>query len=520
MTQRIDHNKEEMAARLRGSLYEFIRFFTKYITNRDYIQSNPTGRESHQITICRELSSMTRLEYPDENLLINVEPGSGKSLHVCMWVAWCYTMNPQCNFIYISYSQTLAAEQTAFIKLIMTSEMYGHLFGVYLSRDTKAKDHFATTEGGHVAAFGSEGAVTGRNAGLPGQDMFSGAVIIDDAHKPDEAHSDTLRDKVIRNYKETIRQRPRGFNVPIIFVGQRVHEGDLAAFFMGDLEEKDTKKWRKIILRSLDDAGNALYPEVHPREFLLELQDKSPYVYAAQFDQNPNPAGGGLFRPEWFLEVDKDPEFILTFVTIDSAETEKTYNDPTAMSFLGLYEIELFGKKTGQLALHCIDNVEDWIDAKDLEDRVLDFLRECSRHTTPPKIVCVEKKSTGVTLIASLNKIQGIKVMDVQRTAASGSKTARYIEMQPYAASKCITFTFGRRHVANVKKHMGKITANNSHRHDDICDTLYDGVKIGLIDKLLHKIEVKGSPADDVMNAISQNMRRQQALRMNRDGVR
>ena len=48
----IDLEKEEMAAYLRGSLYEFTRFFTKYITNRDYIQSCPTGRESHQIIIC------------------------------------------------------------------------------------------------------------------------------------------------------------------------------------------------------------------------------------------------------------------------------------------------------------------------------------------------------------------------------------------------------------------------------------------------------------------------------------
>lgn len=513
----VDYERENEAARLRGSLYEFTKFFTKYITNRDYIESRPVGRESHQITICRELTGIARLEYPDENLLINVQPGSGKSLHICMWVAWCYTHNPQCNFIYISYSQTLAAEQTAFIKLIMSSAMYGYLFDVHLSKQTKAKDHFATIEGGHVAAFGSEGAVTGRNAGLPGQDKFSGAVIIDDAHKPDEAHSDTLREKVIKNYEETIRQRPRGKNVPIIFVGQRVHEADLAAFF---IEDRDTKKWRKIILRALDGAGNALYPEVHSKEYLLELQEKSPYVYASQFDQNPNPAGGGLFRPEWFIELEKEPEFLLTFITIDSAETEKTYNDPTAMSFFGLYEIELFGKKTGNLALHWIDCLEEWIDAKDLEDRVIEFLRECSRHKKPPLVAAIEKKSTGVTLIASLNKLQGIQIKDVKRTAASGSKTSRYIEMQPYIASKHVTFTQYGRHVESVKKHMSKITANNTHRHDDICDTLYDAVKIGLIDQLLYKKENNQNSADEVMTAISLNMRRQQALRMNRNGLR
>ena len=514
----IDFQKEEMAARLRGSLYEFTKFFTKYITNRDYIESRPEGRESHQISICKELTGMTRMEHPDENLLINVEPGSGKTLHICMWVAWCYTHNPQCNFIYVSYSHTLAAENTSFIRTIMSSEMFRYLFDIEISKDTRAKDHFSTTAGGHVAAFGSSGAITGRNAGLPNLPYFSGAVIIDDAHKPDEAHSDTMREGVIKNYEETIRQRPRGMNVPIIFIGQRVHEADLASFF---LEDKDTKPWRKVVLKALDEAGNALYPEVHSKEYLLELQLKSPYVYAAQFDQNPNPAGGGLFRPEWFLELDKDPEFICTFLTIDSAETAKTYNDPTAMSFFGLYEIELFGKKTGMLGLHWIDCIEEWLDPKDLEDRMFEFWGECSRHSVPPKLLVIEKKSTGVTLCAAANKIQGIKVMDVKRTIASGSKTARYIEIQPYAASKCITFTFGRRHVAMCKKHMGKITANDSHRHDDICDTLYDGVKIGLIDKLLHRPDAKAnSGAEDVMNTLAQQMRRQQALRMNRDGLR
>lgn len=515
--QRIDLIKEEEASRLRGSLQEFTKFFTKYLTNRDYIESQPIGRESHQIIICRELSAMTRMEHPDENLLINVQPGSGKSLHVCMWVAWCYAHYPQCNFIYISYSHTLAAEQTAFIKMIMSSAMYRYLFDVEIAKDTKAKDHFATTAGGHVAAFGSEGAITGRNAGLPGQPFFTGAVIIDDAHKPDEAHSETIREKVIRNYEETIRQRPRAENVPIIFIGQRVHEADLAAFF---IEGKDIKPCRTVILRALDDAGNALYPEVHSREYLEELREKSPYTYAAQFDQNPNPAGGGLFRPEWFLDLDRDPEFLLTFVTADTAETDKNYNDPTALSFFGLYEIEVYGKKTGQLALHWIDCLEEWIDAKDLEDKFLDFWRECCHHKTPPMIAAIEKKSTGVTLIGALNKIQGMKVKDVQRTAASGSKATRYIEMQSYVASKCVTFTLGARHAEKCKKHMGKITANDAHRHDDICDTLYDGVKIALIDKLLYKPEHKDNPADNVMNTIVQNMKRQQALRMNRDGIR
>lgn len=513
---RIDLEKEELASRLRGSLQEFTKFFTKHITNRDYIESHPIGRESHQITICRELTAMTNLEHPDENLLINVEPGSGKSLQICMWIAWCYAKNPQCNFIYVSHSATLAAEQTAFIRLVMTSRMYEYLFDVYISKDTRAKDHFATTQGGHVAAFGSAGAITGRNAGLPSQTIFSGAVVIDDAHKPDEAFSDTMRENVIRNYESTIRQRPRGDNVPIIFIGQRVHEADLAAFF---IEGKDTKPWRKVILKALDDAGNALYPEVHSREYLIELQEKSPYVFYSQFQQNPTPAGGSLFRPEWFLELEKEPEFICTFLTADTAETNKNYNDPSAFSFWGLYDIEVFGKKSGQLGLHWIDCLEEWIDAKDLEERFIDFWRECSHHKTPPLLACIEKKSTGVTLSGTLSRVQGLNIKDVQRTVASGSKAVRYIEMQPYIASKRVTFTMNARHIAKCKTHMSKITANDAHRHDDICDTVYDGVKIALIDKLLHNPKATESAGDEVMNVLAQQMRRQHMLRMNRDGA-
>jgi len=51
----------------------------------------------------------------------------------------------------------------------------------------------------------------------------------DDMHKPDEVHSDTMRQSVIDNYSETILQRPRGPNAPMIFIGQRLHEADLPA---------------------------------------------------------------------------------------------------------------------------------------------------------------------------------------------------------------------------------------------------------------------------------------------------
>ena len=75
----IDLEKEQLAAILKGSLLEFTKTFYPLLTGRDFIVSNPPGREPHVITICRALSQCARLEIPDQRLIINVPPGHGKS---------------------------------------------------------------------------------------------------------------------------------------------------------------------------------------------------------------------------------------------------------------------------------------------------------------------------------------------------------------------------------------------------------------------------------------------------------
>ena len=81
--------------------------------------------------------------------------------------------------------------------------------------------------------------------------------------------------------------------------------------------------------------------------------------------------------------------------------------------------------------------------------------------------------------------MRGLQIREVKRTKASGSKTERFLEMQPIIASKLVSLTEGAKHVEPCVKHMIKITANDTHRHDDIADTLYDAIKIALIDKTL-----------------------------------
>lgn len=501
----IDLEKEKTAAELKGSLLYFARFFYEHMTRREFIVSQPTCRESHQITICRELTKLTRLESEFNRLAIHVPPGHGKSLLVSSWIAWCFTQYPDSNFLYLSYSHELASKHTEFIKRLMSTQLYQYLFDVHLRQDSRAKDHFMTTAGGAVAAFGSGGAITGRDAGLPGLDRFSGAVVIDDPIKPDAGHSDTIRATVIKNYEETIRQRVRGVNVPIVFIGQRIHEDDLGAYIEND---RDIQPWHLVKLQALDGARNALYPEVNPKEQLEALEAKSPYVFASQFQQDPLPAGGALFKPEYFLFLDDEPKMLLTFITGDTSETSKSYNDATVFSFFGLYEIEAFGRKTGELGLHWIDCLETRIEPKDIRDTFMDFWADCMCHPVPPLVAAIEKKSTGVTLVSVLSEVQGLQIRNIERNRSSGSKADRFLAIQPFLAAKLVTFTTGARHAQMCITHMKKITANDTHRFDDIADTLADAVKIALIDKTLQPPGIKAKKSAKITQTLGNALSR------------
>jgi hypothetical protein len=482
-----DDEHAQLISDLQSSFFLFVRTFYPILTGRDFIIPSPPGRENHIVTICRELMKVSKLE--TNKLIINVPPGHGKSTLLSMWIAWCLAKYPDSRFLYISYSQTLAASHTDTIRRIMMLKEYQELFSVYLRSDSKAKDFFQTTAGGQVAAFGSGGAITGRDSGLPGLDRFSGATIIDDALKPDDAHSDTMREKVNNNYRETIQQRSRGINVPTIFIGQRLHEADLAAYLLAG---EDGHHWNRVILKAIDDAGNALYPEAFPLEMLRIRQERDIYLFASQFQQDPQPAGGAVFKKDWFVELDYDPVMIATFMTGDTAETDKTYNDATVFSFFGVYEIESMGRKIGEYGLHWIDCIEVFVEPKDLESTFVDFYAECLRHKSPPLLFAGEKKSTGVTLLSTLKEFRGMQIRDIPRNAASGNKTKRFLACQPYVAARLVSFTHGARHVEMCINHMSKITANESHRRDDIADTFADGVKIALIDKtLLHANSAK-----------------------------
>lgn len=480
-----------------SSLLDFTKIFYKLRTGRDFIVPQPIGRESHVITIMREL---TKAFYGEiTRLIINVPPGNFKSTIFSYFVAWCFAHYPDCQFLYISYSHDIAAKHTDNIKGIMTMPIYKKMFEVAINPNSSAKDNFQTMQGGAVRAFGSSGSITGQDAGLPNVNRFSGGALMDDMHKPDEVHSDTIREGVSKNFNETIKTRARSPNIFMGFIGQRLHEDDLPARLLrGD----DGYHWNRVILKALDEVGNALNPMVHPKEMLLIEKQANPYVFASQYQQDPIPAGGGLYKIDDFPVLTEEPKMLSTFITMDTSETEKTYNDATVLSFWGVYRIQQFGVETDLYGIHWLDCWEEWVEPKDLQDLLVSFYTDCMRHPVKPKLIGIEKKSTGTYLLSTLRGLQGIQILPIERNGAKNSKTNRFIDCQPYISTHRVSLPAYAKHTKMCIDHMGKITANDSHRRDDIADTCADAIDLALIKRIISAPLELGTQSSAMMDKI------------------
>lgn len=463
----------QLRAELQGSLLLYIKTFFKILTGRDFIVDLPAGREAHVITVCRALTDFFYLK--TRFLKINIPPGHYKSTLVSFFLTWAYTHYNDCNNVYISNSLSLAQTHTSIIRAIMQLPEYYELFGLSIDKDSKAKGDFRTTGGGTVKAFGSEGAIIGTNAGYPHALHFSGCVILDDIHKPIDMDSPDVRNKVINNYKGTVKSRLRGENVGILAIGQRLHEADFFAF---TASEEETFKWDHIMLPAIDEADNVLAPNIISKDQLMQMKKKDEYNFWSMYQQNPQPAGGSIFKEEWFTVLYQEPEYIDVFITVDTAETDKTHNDATVFSLWGVYEVDINGRKLGQLSLHWLDCWEIWVQPYQLQGQFMSFYQAALLRTSIAPMIAVEKKSTGVTLLSILEQERGLRIRPIERNVSSGCKIQRFRDIQPFVNSKLVSFPANGKHNTKCIDHCAKITGTGAHLRDDIADSLYDAVNL------------------------------------------
>jgi len=285
------------AVAARGDLYFFSRWMFKQRKKYQWLR----GR--HHAIICEALMRVWRGEC--KRLIINVPPRYSKTeLAVVNFIAWAFGHNPDCEFIHACYSGVLATNNSGQIRELVKSLDYREIFPkVALRGDSTAKDHWKTTEDGVMYAVGVGGTITGFGAGKH-RDGFSGAIIIDDPHKADEARSDPIRNGVIEWFQNTLESRCNSPDTPIIVIMQRLHERDLAGWLLAG---GNGEKWEHVCLPAINEDGTALWPEKHSIERLHQMRTAAPRTFAGQYAQQPSPGEGDIFLPDAIQIVDAIP---------------------------------------------------------------------------------------------------------------------------------------------------------------------------------------------------------------------
>lgn len=295
-----DGNTYLKAFCLSGSL-NYTRYFFKQKTGRSFVVN------SHHVAICNALDDV--LSGKTNRLIINIAPRYSKTeLAVKNFISMGLALNPSSKFIHLSYSDDLAHDNSEEIRDIVKSDSYQTLFPyVTIKKDSDSKKKWLTTEGGGVYAVATGGQVTGFGAGAVDDEelfseidsistgKFSGAIVIDDPIKPEDALSDLKRDRVNNRFENTIRNRVNSRNTPIVIIMQRLHEDDLCGY----LQRIEPEKWKVLSIPCIiqeEGEERALWPFKHTLEELYAIRDANSYVFDTQYMQNPTPIEGLMYR--------------------------------------------------------------------------------------------------------------------------------------------------------------------------------------------------------------------------------
>lgn len=317
--------------KLTSSTLDFTRYFFKKRFGRKFVVGE------HHKKICDVLDRVLQGEL--KRVIINMPPRYGKT-EICVksFISIGLAINPASKFIHLSYSDDLALDNSEDVRDLVKSDDYQEIFPyVQIKRDSDSKKKWYTTCSGGVYATSAAGQVTGFGAGnvdiedkelskevgkIDNTVQFGGAIIIDDPIKPDDANSETIRERVNDRFDTTIRSRVNSRNTPIIIIMQRLHLDDLCGF----LVDKEGNEWHVLSLSALsfDNNGNevALWPFKHTVEELKDLRLKNESVFDTQYQQDPTPKAGLQF-PKSELHL-YDPENI----DLSKAEYKIMWGDP------------------------------------------------------------------------------------------------------------------------------------------------------------------------------------------------
>lgn len=392
-------------------------------------------------------------------LLINLPPRFTKSLLVSVaFPAWVWAqmadpdypiIGPAAKFLCLSYSTDLVFDMAVKHNRLIKSQWYQDRWGkrVTLAKDADAKGLFETTAGGSRISSSIGGTVTGRGGDYK---------IIDDPHNVKNVESQTMREAVVNDYDQVLKNRVTDPQTSAeIIVMQRTHEGDLSGHVIAtDSDfvhlclpaefEPSRHCWTHVNGEAFwadprEKEGDLLWKERWDETALAPFK-KNPYTWAGQYQQRPSPKGGGIIKREWWrLWGDEDdpellkaenqrfrkhPTYSYVIGVLDTAYTTKQQNDPSAMAIWGI-----FSDDRGMPQVMLAYAWKERLIFPDLLKRVLVTGRKFQIDT-----LLIEDKTAGPPIAQSIQRnfireSWTTQMLPINRS--SGDKNARITNEQP-----------------------------------------------------------------------------------------
>lgn len=451
-------------------------------------------------------------------LIINIPPRTSKtSLCSIAFPAWVWaqsaigpTSGPQVRFMYASYGETLSLDHSVYCRRLIKTDWYQELWGdrFKLMGDLDTKHAFGNDKGGERRITSIDARVTGRGGQV---------IIIDDPNAANEALSEAKVQATNDWWDQTMSNRLNDRRTgAIVLIQQRLAENDLT----GHILEKYAGGWQHLMLPMRYEAdrsfvtsigwkdprteeGELLWPERFDEQGVRDLErDMGPWGSSGQLQQRPEPKGGGVIRSEWWKvwEEAAFPPMDFIMASLDTAYTEKTENDYSALTVWGVWTLDTvahpsriidrdgrpqyLGPRVVTEPAPRVMLMNAWRERLPLHELVVKTAETCKKLKVD--MLLIENKAAGISTSQEIRRLYGDEPWSVRLyDPKSTDKLARLYSVQHLFAEGMVyvpgTPDESYPSIVNLRAWAEMVIQEVSQfpkgRHDDLVDTVSSALR-------------------------------------------
>jgi len=362
-----------MRSLTKESLFNFIKFFW------DTYSQDPFITNWHIEYLCGELEIIARRVAAGEDklydLIINISPGTTKTATVSIFFpVWCWVNWYWMRFITSSHSATLSLESAEYSRDIIRSEKFKLLFPeIAIRQDKDVKSNFRVVKKkqskiGQAPRIQSGGGRISTSVDARIMGFHAHIRIPDDIIDPRRSVSEVGLKTAQDHLKNLFTRSTNKAVSTTIMIMQRLAQEDPTGWWL----EMDPEGVKHICIPGeIRNYKKYLKPSELEKYYIDDLMDPirlswdalnslektlGQYGFAGQIGQNPTPPGGGMFKMDRVVVVDRltsDTNILRTVRYWDKAATEGGTGARTAgvkMSVMNSGKIVIHDSKKGRWA--------------------------------------------------------------------------------------------------------------------------------------------------------------------------